>query len=64
MNILFIAPRLPYPPIKGDRLRTYHFIRVLSRKHKVDLCTFYEDQNDLKGLEQMKKLCSAQGHCL
>lgn len=58
MKILFISPRVPYPPIKGDKLRTYHFIKRLSKKHDIDLCTFYENKEELVGLEEMKKYCS------
>lgn len=37
MNIIFITSRLPYPPIGGDRLRAYHIIRELARKHDIYL---------------------------
>lgn len=30
MKVLFLTPRLPYPPIGGDKLRIYHQIRLLS----------------------------------
>ncbi|MEO5951497.1 MAG: glycosyltransferase, partial [Chloroflexia bacterium] len=29
MRILFLTPRFPYPPLKGDTLRAYHQIRTL-----------------------------------
>lgn len=57
MKILFISPRLPYPPIKGDKLRIYYFIKELSKIHKIDLCTFYENNGELAGLEEMRKYC-------
>lgn len=57
-RILFITPRMPYPPLKGDRLRPYNFIKELSKRHTIDLCTFYEGNDDAKGLDEMKKYCA------
>ena len=31
-NILYLAHRLPYPPNKGDRIRTYHQIKYLAER--------------------------------
>ena len=57
MRILFITPRLPYPPVKGDRVRPYNFIKELSRKHAIDLCTFYEYDKELGAINEMRKYC-------
>lgn len=40
MNILFLTSRFPFPPIGGDRLRPYHFIKELSKRHKIHLLSF------------------------
>jgi polysaccharide biosynthesis protein PslH len=37
MHILFVASRLPYPPLQGDRLRAYHQLRLLSQRHTITL---------------------------
>lgn len=37
MRVLFIAPRFPFPPLQGDRLRGYELLRVLSRRHAITL---------------------------
>lgn len=41
MKILILTSRFPYPPLSGDRIRIFHFIRELSRFHQVSLlsCT-------------------------
>lgn len=57
MKILFLTPRPPFPPIKGDQIRPYHFIKELSRNHAIDLCTFYENRKELEGLKEMRKYC-------
>jgi sugar transferase (PEP-CTERM/EpsH1 system associated) len=42
VNILFLAPRFPYPPYKGDQVRSYHQIRLLAKRHRITLLTFEE----------------------
>ncbi|MEM2370846.1 MAG: glycosyltransferase [Candidatus Bathyarchaeia archaeon] len=39
MKMLFIASRFPYPLIQGDRVRAYHFLRLLSLRHEITLVT-------------------------
>jgi sugar transferase (PEP-CTERM/EpsH1 system associated) len=35
VRILFVVGRSPYPPLRGDQVRSWHQIRVLSRTHAV-----------------------------
>ena len=35
MRIAYLTSRLPYPPVDGGRLRSYHFLRHLLRDHQV-----------------------------
>lgn len=37
MRIVFVASRFPYPVEKGDKLRAFHQIRLLSREHEIHL---------------------------
>lgn len=39
MKIAFVAPRFPFPPLQGDRLRAYQFLLRLQREHTVTLIT-------------------------
>lgn len=39
MRILFVASRHPFPPFRGDQVRAWHQLRVLSRRHQVTLFT-------------------------
>ena len=55
MKILFLTSRLPFPPIGGDRLRTFNFIKYLSKNHKVTLISFIENTNELDNIERHKK---------
>lgn len=57
MNILFLTPRLPYPPIKGDKLRAYHQIRHLSEKHNIFLLSFLESNDEQRHVPILKEMC-------
>lgn len=57
MKLLFITSRLPWPPDRGDRLRTYNLLRVLSRDHKITLVSFYTQNNELFHAENLQKYC-------
>jgi len=46
MHIVFLAHRTPYPPIKGEKIRAWHFLRYLARFHKVSLGYFEDDRAD------------------
>jgi sugar transferase (PEP-CTERM/EpsH1 system associated) len=37
MNVLFLSPRPPDPPNKGDKIRSHHFARRLAARHRVHL---------------------------
>lgn len=50
-NLLFLAHRLPYPPNKGDKVRSYHLLKHLALKHRVFLGTFVDDDDDLARLD-------------
>ena len=36
-RILFLAPRFPFPPTRGDQVRTFHLARALARRPGVEL---------------------------
>ncbi len=39
-RILFVCPRYPYPPLRGDQVRSYNLIRVLSRRAEITVLCF------------------------
>lgn len=47
MRILFLAHRIPYPPDKGDKIRSYHVLRSLARRHEVYLGCLIDRDEDL-----------------
>jgi len=40
--MLFLTTRLPFPPIGGERVRPFHFIKHLSKNWKITLVSFVE----------------------
>lgn len=57
-NILFLVHRLPYPPNKGDKVRSYHLLKHLAAKHRVFLGTFVDDPDDIQHIETVRSYCS------
>ena len=45
-GILYLVHRLPYPPNKGDKIRSFHLLKHLARKGPVYLGTFIDDPAD------------------
>jgi len=48
VRILALTPRLPYPPVGGDKLRAYEFIARLASRYEVDLVSFVESEAELE----------------
>jgi polysaccharide biosynthesis protein PslH len=57
-NILFLVHRLPYPPNKGDKLRSYHLLKHLAARHRVFLGTFVDQIEDRQYVELLRGLCA------
>lgn len=58
MNILFITPRIPYPPYRGDKLHVYNLVRRLAARHRVGLVTFVENEAERAYIEPLAEHCS------
>lgn len=50
-----LTSRLPYPPLRGDRLRTWNTLRSFSEHHEVDLITFTDEQDSEKDLAVLRE---------
>ncbi|MGO9444959.1 MAG: TIGR03087 family PEP-CTERM/XrtA system glycosyltransferase, partial [Thiobacillaceae bacterium] len=49
--------RLPYPPNKGDKIRSYHLLKHLASKGPVYLGAFIDDPGDREYLPLVKRWC-------
>jgi len=58
MKILFLAHRIPYPPNKGDKIRSFNEIKYLSQKHEIHLACLADDPRDLEYEEDLRKYCA------
>ena len=58
MKILFLAHRTPYPPNKGDKIRSYHILSHLAQRHAVSLAYWVDDRNDMKHTTVLSRICS------
>jgi len=57
--LLYLVHRIPYPPNKGDKIRSYHLLRFLAQRYRVFLGTFVDDEADLQHLVTVQSLCAA-----
>jgi sugar transferase (PEP-CTERM/EpsH1 system associated) len=57
VRILYLAHRLPYPPNKGDKIRTYHMVRHLAARHDVTCACFVDDPSDWRYVGLFHEWC-------
>ena len=57
-DILFLAHRIPYPPNKGDKIRSWHILEHLARRHRVHLGCFVDDPQDMEHIPFLKTVCA------
>ncbi len=58
MNILFLCHRIPYPPNKGDKIRSFNEIKHLSKRHNISLACLVDNKKDLIHIDELKKYCT------
>lgn len=56
-NILFLTNRLPFPPNKGDKIRTFHQLDQLALSHNVYCACFVDSQRDMQQANNLKRWC-------
>jgi sugar transferase (PEP-CTERM/EpsH1 system associated) len=57
MKILYLAHRIPYPPNKGDKIRSFNEIRHLCRSNQIDLICLADNPDDVHYQNDLKKYC-------
>lgn len=63
-NLLFLAHRIPYPPNKGDKLRSYHVLKHLAKRYRVHVGTFVDDPADRQHVETVERIGGGETLCL
>ncbi|MCQ9377364.1 TIGR03087 family PEP-CTERM/XrtA system glycosyltransferase [Methyloversatilis sp. XJ19-49] len=56
--LLFLAHRLPFPPNKGDKIRSYHLLKHLARRYEIHAGTFVDDEADLPHVTTLATTCA------
>jgi len=60
MKLLYLTHRIPYPPDKGDKVRSSHALQaLLNRGHEVHLLAFADDLNDLNYQVDLARMCAS-----
>ena len=57
--LLFLCHRIPYPPNKGDKIRSFHLLHHLSRHFDIYLASFVDDPQDWPWAPEVEKYCKA-----
>ena len=61
-EILFLSHRVPFPPNRGDKIRSHHIVRHLASLAPVHVATFADDAQDLA--EETELAALAASYCL
>jgi sugar transferase (PEP-CTERM/EpsH1 system associated) len=57
--LLYLVHRIPFPPNKGDKIRSYHLLRHLAERYAVHLGTFVDAPEDLVHVSQLQSMCAS-----
>ena len=58
-DLLLLVHRMPYPPNKGDKIRSWHLLRHLAGRYRVHLGTFIDDPDDWRHVDHVRSLCAS-----
>lgn len=59
MKILFLTQRVPYPPNKGDKLRSFNEIKYLSRNYQISLVCLTDYEAELQHRQKLLEYCDS-----
>lgn len=52
-----MAHRIPYPPNKGDKIRSFNEIKFFGQRHEIHLLAFFDQHSDLAYADNLKSHC-------
>ncbi|WP_293881121.1 glycosyltransferase, partial [Sphingomonas sp.] len=58
-DILFLAHRLPYPPDRGDRIRSWHVLQALAKIAPVHVAALIDDDADRVHLAKVESIAAS-----
>lgn len=57
-HLLLLVHRIPFPPNKGDKVRSFHLLQHMAQRYRVCLGTFVDDPADWQYQSQLQMLCA------
>jgi sugar transferase (PEP-CTERM/EpsH1 system associated) len=57
-RLLLLAHRIPYPPNKGDKIRSFNLLKYLSRRYHIYLGAYVDDPEDWRFAEDVQAYCA------
>lgn len=57
MKILFLTAEPPWPLDQGDKIRNYHVLRCLAKRHRVSLVTFADEKDNGEWRAPLEGFC-------
>jgi len=57
-ELLFLTHRIPYPPDKGDKIRSWNFLQHLVRHYDVHLGCLIDENRDWQFTDLLRGMCS------
>lgn len=61
-EVLFLAHRIPFPPDRGDKIRSCHVLRHIAGLAPVHVACFADDEGDMAHEPDLAAI--AASHCL
>lgn len=56
-SLLLLVHRIPYPPNKGDKVRSFNLLKFLAKDYRIFLGTFVDDAHDLRYRADVAQYC-------
>ncbi len=57
-ELLMLCHRIPYPPDKGDKIRSYQWVRALAECCRLYLVAFVDDPRDWEYAPRLREFCA------
>jgi len=59
MRILLLTHRIPFPPNKGDKIRSFNLLKHLASRHELHVASLIDDARDLEFVKDMRQLAKS-----
>jgi sugar transferase (PEP-CTERM/EpsH1 system associated) len=56
-HLLLLVHRIPFPPNKGDKVRSFNLLKYLAKEYRIHLGTFVDAEEDWQYVDEIRKLC-------